>query len=151
MYARRLLYNMPRRTTSISLIVHRSTFALLSLIPCFPLFFSYPFLLCNMHISSFLASSLAFLHCVNAAPTISDSVLSKRCTNSATDRSCWGDYDLSTNYYEEAPDTGVVVEYWFELVNSTSSLDGVERNTLTVNGTFPGPTIIANWGDTVRK
>jgi hypothetical protein len=38
------------------------------------------------------------------------SPLSKRCTNSAADRACWGDYDLSTNYYEEVPDTGVTVE-----------------------------------------
>lgn len=36
--------------------------------------------------------------------------LSKRCTNSATDRSCWGDYDISTNYYEDGPTTGVVRE-----------------------------------------
>lgn len=36
--------------------------------------------------------------------------LSKRCTNSATDRSCWGDFDLSTNYYEVSPDTGVTRE-----------------------------------------
>ncbi len=34
-------------------------------------------------------------------------------------------------------------------MNTTASLDGVERNVLLVNGTFPGPTIIADWGDTV--
>lgn len=77
--------------------------------------------------------------------------LGKRCTNSASDRSCWGDYDLSTNYYDEAPDTGVVREYWLELVNTTAALDGVSRMVLTVNGTFPGPTLFADWGDTVRK
>jgi FtsP/CotA-like multicopper oxidase with cupredoxin domain len=38
---------------------------------------------------------------------------------------------------------------YLELVNTTASLDGFERNVLLVNGTFPGPTIIANWGDTV--
>ncbi|CZR67928.1 related to laccase precursor [Phialocephala subalpina] len=103
-----------------------------------------------MHFSSILASSLALISWVKAAPATSNPNLGKRCTNSATDRSCWGDYDLSTNYYDEAPDTGVVVEYWFELVNSTLAPDGVERTTLTVNGTFPGPTIIANWGDTVK-
>jgi hypothetical protein len=32
------------------------------------------------------------------------------CTNSATDRSCWGDYDLLTNYYDTVPDTGVTRE-----------------------------------------
>jgi FtsP/CotA-like multicopper oxidase with cupredoxin domain len=95
-----------------------------------------------------LASAFALIASVNAAPRSSS--LIKRCTNSATDRSCWGNYDLSTNYYDEAPDTGVTVEVWLELVNTTASLDGVERNVLLVNGTFPGPTIIANWGDTVR-
>jgi len=45
---------------------------------------------------------------VSAAPQ--RSTLSKRCTNSASDRACWGDYDLSTNYYDEVPDTGVTVE-----------------------------------------
>lgn len=34
-------------------------------------------------------------------------------------------------------------------MNTTASLDGVERNVLLVNGTLPGPTIIADWGDTV--
>jgi FtsP/CotA-like multicopper oxidase with cupredoxin domain len=55
---------------------------------------------------------------------------------------------------------------YLELVNTTASLDGVSRDVLLVNGTFPGPTIIAgkseripiasrstnhdvDWGDTV--
>ncbi|PVH70990.1 multicopper oxidase [Cadophora sp. DSE1049] len=73
----------------------------------------------------------------------------KRCVNSASDRSCWGDYDLTTDYYNEVPDTGVTREYYLELVNTTASLDGVERMVLLVNGTFPGPTLFADWGDTV--
>ncbi|KAH8685762.1 Cupredoxin [Tricladium varicosporioides] len=86
---------------------------------------------------------------VFAAPSPQLHSLSKRCTNSASDRSCWGDYDTSTNYYDEAPDTGVTREYYLELVNTTASLDGVSRNVLLVNGTFPGPTLFADWGDTV--
>lgn len=77
--------------------------------------------------------------------------LHKRCTNSADDRSCWGDYDISTNYYDESPDTGVVREYWWEIVNTTAAPDGIERIILSVNGSVPGPTIIADWGDTVGK
>ncbi|KAI1167575.1 multicopper oxidase [Nemania serpens] len=69
--------------------------------------------------------------------------------DSATAPSCWGDFSLSTNWYEEAPDTGVVREYWFELVNSTLTPDGVPRMALTVNGSIPGPTIEADWGDTI--
>lgn len=88
---------------------------------------------------------------VAAAPQSSVPSLSKRCTNSADDRSCWGDYDISTNYYDESPDTGVVREYWFNIVNTTAAPDGVERVVLSVNGSIPGPTIIADWGDTVGK
>ena len=36
--------------------------------------------------------------------------LAKRCDNSASDRACWGNYDLSTDYYTEVPDTGATVE-----------------------------------------
>jgi len=49
------------------------------------------------------------------------------------------------------PDTGVTREFWFDIQNGTAALDGVERIVLTVNGTFPGPTIIADWGDTVGE
>lgn len=102
---------------------------------------------------SFLASGLLFLSTASAAPSVSRDTgsLSKRCTNSATDRSCWGDYDLTTDYYNTVPDTGVTREYYLELVNTTASLDGVERMVLLVNGTFPGPTLFADWGDTVGK
>ncbi|KAI5851628.1 Cupredoxin [Morchella snyderi] len=86
---------------------------------------------------------------VQAAPLEALHPISKRCVNSATDRSCWGDYDTSTDYYNEVPDTGVTVEYYFDLVNTTASPDGYERQVLLINGSFPGPTIEANWGDTV--
>ncbi|KAJ2988534.1 hypothetical protein NUW58_g3927 [Xylaria curta] len=69
--------------------------------------------------------------------------------DSATAPNCWGDYSLSTNWYEDAPDTGVIREYWFELVNTTLAPDGVPRMVLTINGTIPGPTIEADWGDTI--
>ncbi|KAK5113711.1 hypothetical protein LTR85_010728 [Meristemomyces frigidus] len=70
--------------------------------------------------------------------------------NSASDRSVWCDFSKSTNYYDEAPETGVTVEYWFELTNITAAPDGVSRDVLSVNGSVPGPTIMANWGDTVK-
>ncbi|CAI0646995.1 unnamed protein product [Colletotrichum noveboracense] len=70
--------------------------------------------------------------------------------DSATNPSCWdGTYDLNTNWYEEAPNTGVIREYWFDITNTTAAPDGVERIVLAVNGSVPGPTIIADWGDTV--
>ncbi|RDW92183.1 hypothetical protein BP5796_01577 [Coleophoma crateriformis] len=106
-----------------------------------------------MRLSLFLASTLAWtISGVTAAPsvTLPSKPLGKRCVNSASDRSCWGDYDLSTNYYDEAPDTGVTREYWLTLSNTTAAPDGVSRNVLLVNGTFPGPTLFADWGDTVK-
>jgi hypothetical protein len=105
-----------------------------------------------MRFSSFLLASFAIPSIFAAPkPSLSDKSLSKRCVNSAEDRSCWGDYDISTNYYDTVPDTGVTREYWFDIQNSTAAPDGVERIVLTVNGSFPGPTIIADWGDTVGK
>jgi hypothetical protein len=100
--------------------------------------------------SLFLAS--AAIPAVLAAPRpVSAHHVSKRCVNGATDRSCWGDYDISTNYYDTVLDTGVTREYWFDIQNGTAARDGVERIVLTVNGTIPGPTIIADWGDSVSK
>lgn len=32
--------------------------------------------------------------------------------NTASTRSEWCDYSIDTDYYEEAPDTGVTREYW---------------------------------------
>lgn len=69
--------------------------------------------------------------------------------NTAADRSVWCDYSTSTDYYNVVPDTGVTREYWFELTDVTIAPDGVSRVGMAVNGTIPGPTIIADWGDTV--
>lgn len=71
--------------------------------------------------------------------------------DSANSPECWGDYSLSTNWYEESPDTGVTREYWFEVTNTTGAPDGVERIILAINGSAPGPTIYADWGDTIGK
>ncbi|ORY68701.1 multicopper oxidase [Pseudomassariella vexata] len=69
--------------------------------------------------------------------------------DSANSPECWGDFSLSTNWYEEAPDTGVVREYWFNVHDTTMALDGVSRPVVAINGSIPGPTITADWGDTV--
>ncbi|KAK7714693.1 hypothetical protein SLS63_011667 [Diaporthe eres] len=103
-----------------------------------------------MGLKTAFLSLLTFVPLIAAAPSLSSSPsLSKRCVNSPDARNCWGDFDISTNYYDEVPDTGVTREYWFNIVNTTAAPDGVERIVLAVNGTIPGPTIIADWGDTV--
>lgn len=72
--------------------------------------------------------------------------------NSASNRQVWADgFDITTNYYEQVPDTGVTREYWFNIENTTASPDGVELPLQLINGSFPGPTIIADWGDDVGK
>ena len=40
-----------------------------------------------------------------------------------------------------------MIEYWLSVENTTLSPDGYTRQTLTFNGTIPGPAIIADWGD----
>ncbi|KAI0127257.1 multicopper oxidase [Xylariales sp. AK1849] len=74
------------------------------------------------------------------------------CTgNTATTRSEWCDYSIDTDYTTgtDVPDTGVTKEYFFELTDVTVAPDGVSRVAMAVNGQIPGPTIIADWGDTV--
>ncbi|KAI9737138.1 MAG: hypothetical protein M1834_000731 [Cirrosporium novae-zelandiae] len=81
---------------------------------------------------------------------LTPSAVSGACAgNTAGNRGTWCEFDLDTDYYNDGPNTGVIKEFWFELVNTTLAPDGVERIALTVNGTIPGPTIEVNWGDTV--
>ena len=59
-------------------------------------------------------------------------------------------FTIDTNFYDNIPDTKVVREYWFDIVNTTAAPDGDERPVLLVNGQFPGPAIEADWGDMVK-
>jgi FtsP/CotA-like multicopper oxidase with cupredoxin domain len=69
--------------------------------------------------------------------------------NTASDRATWCNYNVDTDYYNVIPDTGVTREYWFDIQDVTVAPDGFSRPAYAVNGTIPGPTIIADWGDTV--
>ena len=83
----------------------------------------------------------------NAAP---DLYTRSSCSgNTATTRDEWCDYDISTDYYNEVPDTGVTREYWLELTDITVAPDGYSRYAQAINGSIPGPTLFADWGDTV--
>ncbi|KAK4945743.1 hypothetical protein LTR10_015091 [Elasticomyces elasticus] len=63
----------------------------------------------------------------------------------------WGNLTAGgTNPYTNAPTTGVVRSYNFVVSRGTIAPDGVERSALLINGGFPGPTIEANWGDTIQ-
>ncbi|KAJ9224552.1 CAZyme family AA1 [Paecilomyces variotii] len=100
--------------------------------------------------SVLLLGSVACL--VSSNPAIRHTSNAKRsaCSgNTATTRTEWCDYDINTDYTSEVPDTGVTREYYLELIEATVAPDGYSRTALTVNGSIPGPTIEADWGDTV--
>ncbi|CAF9913428.1 MAG: hypothetical protein GOMPHAMPRED_007909 [Gomphillus americanus] len=63
----------------------------------------------------------------------------------------WGTRTVyNTNPYEIPPFTGVVRPYTFTISRGNIAPDGVNRSVILVNGAFPGPTIEANWGDTIQ-
>jgi FtsP/CotA-like multicopper oxidase with cupredoxin domain len=49
-----------------------------------------------------------------------------------------------------APRTGIIRSYDFSLSRGYISPDGYKKSAILINGQFPGPTIEANWGDTIR-
>ncbi|GME66055.1 Multicopper oxidase [Neofusicoccum parvum] len=108
-----------------------------------------------MYSPAFLLTSLVTISRALGAAALpslgqTDTKQNTGCINSPADRSCWSEgFDISTDYYESVPDTGVVREYWFNIENTTAAPDGVELPVQLINGSFPGPTIIADWGDTV--
>lgn len=100
--------------------------------------------------SSAAASSTASSSTSSNATTTSSGATSTCTGNTADDRTVWCDYDISTDYYNDGPDTGVTREYYFVVSDVTVSPDGVSRSAMAVNESIPGPTIFADWGDVVR-
>lgn len=63
----------------------------------------------------------------------------------------WGrETTRNTNPYTNSPTTGRVRRYNFTVARQTLAPDGFEREMILVNGQYPGPTIEANWGDTIE-
>ncbi|KAH7266043.1 hypothetical protein NW759_008114 [Fusarium solani] len=62
----------------------------------------------------------------------------------------WSTMTPHTNYYDQHPNTGVIRRYDFTVSRGTLAPDGYELPVILVNGQFPGPTIEANWGDTIQ-
>ncbi|PHH90539.1 hypothetical protein CDD83_3344 [Cordyceps sp. RAO-2017] len=69
--------------------------------------------------------------------------------NTPLTRSDWCSFSVDTDYTEVAPDTGVTREYWLDVTDVVVAPDGVPRTAMAVNGSIPGPTLFADWGDTV--
>ena len=63
----------------------------------------------------------------------------------------WGTRTAATtNPYEQSPTTGVIRAYDFTIKRGFIAPDGVNKSVILINGQFPGPTIEANWGDTIQ-
>ncbi|CAI6335069.1 unnamed protein product [Periconia digitata] len=73
------------------------------------------------------------------------------CVNGPTSRNCWlPGFDSNTNQYETWP-SGKIVRKTLTITNTTCNPDGAgERVCMLVDGSLPGPTIIADWGDTLE-
>lgn len=69
--------------------------------------------------------------------------------NSPSNRLEWCCRNIFTDYESDVPNTGVTREYWLEVGQQYSQPDGYNRSTIAINGTIPGPTIFADWGDWV--
>jgi len=73
----------------------------------------------------------------------------EECQNTPTSRQCWGKYNIDTDYYKVVPEGGLS-EHWLVAEEGPCAPDGFQRTCMMFNGTIPGPTITANWGDLVR-
>ncbi|KAK5631725.1 hypothetical protein RRF57_007439 [Xylaria bambusicola] len=72
--------------------------------------------------------------------------------HAAHNRACWSrGFDINTNYELSKP-SGVARSYnWVleEFTNWTAPDGEVKDSAMLINGLYPGPTITADWGDTV--
>lgn len=63
----------------------------------------------------------------------------------------WGTRtSTNTSPYTQSPNTGIIRTYDFTISRGMLAPDGYQKPVLLVNGAFPGPTIEANWGDTIQ-
>ncbi|KAH7157936.1 multicopper oxidase-domain-containing protein [Dactylonectria estremocensis] len=69
--------------------------------------------------------------------------------NTPDTRTQWCEYDINTDFDKVHVDTGNIKEYWLDVTDVTVAPDGIPRTAMAVNGSIPGPTLFADWGDTV--
>ena len=88
----------------------------------------------------------------SAVPVTTSKVADSGCSNGAFTRSCWGNgFSISTDFDTKWPTTGKTRIYNFEITNTTCNPDGSgARTCLLVNNQYPGPTIVADWGDMIQ-
>lgn len=73
------------------------------------------------------------------------------CTNGPLTRNCWSNgFSIATDFDDKAPPAGIERTYNLEITNTTLNPDGNgAKLAMLINNQFPGPTITANWGDTL--
>ncbi|KAF7186453.1 Laccase-3 [Pseudocercospora fuligena] len=72
------------------------------------------------------------------------------CTNGPNTRACWkAGFSIATDFDKKLPPEGKTVTYDLEITNTTMAPDGHERLIMAINGQYPGPTLYADWGDTM--
>ncbi|KAM5345150.1 hypothetical protein ACJ41O_011012 [Fusarium nematophilum] len=101
-------------------------------------------------LAAFAAAELAWA--IPGPNSLQPATLQRRAAcegNTATTRDQWCDFDISTDYWTEPVDTGVTREYWLELTDVVAAPDGRSRPAMAINGSIPGPTLFADWGDDV--
>ncbi|KAJ5769689.1 hypothetical protein N7520_004248 [Penicillium odoratum] len=83
---------------------------------------------------------------------LSGLVAAEDCVNAPDSRNCWRDgFDINTDYTDPANvPSGKLVEYDLTVAQQIITPDGYERLGTVFNGQYPGPTIEADWGDTLR-
>ncbi|KAF4487290.1 Dihydrogeodin oxidase [Colletotrichum fructicola] len=76
--------------------------------------------------------------------------------NTRENRQCWTTgtskaegFNIETDYEIKTPE-GVVREFYLEVTNTTIAPDGYNVSRMLFNGSYPGPTLEGNWGDTFR-
>ena len=101
--------------------------------------------------SASVKSSSSVSSSSTSASASSTLVADSSCKNGALTRSCWGNgYSIATDFDQKHPTTGNTVSYNLEITNTTCNVDGTEdQPCYLINGQYPGPTIEANWGDTL--
>ncbi|KAK3693024.1 multicopper oxidase [Podospora appendiculata] len=104
-----------------------------------------------MHLCSLIVGAIGLVPLATAAPSSAPLGTRADCNfDKGANHACWqGTYNLNTNYYTDTPPSGGISEHWFNLSGLVLAPDGVSRPVLAINGSIPGPTIVANWGDTI--
>jgi hypothetical protein len=100
-----------------------------------------------MLLDTFLSGCLIFGLAAGYAVPPSKSASSglATCTNGPTSRGCWDQkYSIGTDSEESWPTTNKIVKYALEITNITISPDGVPRQSLVINGQYPGPVLYAS-------